>query len=149
MVRYNSGFSVNGKHTFHDWGFTLKSREIGYPDKKKNTYTVPHSNNVIDFSALYGFQTYEQREIKYVLNVADINFNDPNTVNIYEMRLTNWLMQGVGQMWLVDDVFPTFHFLAEVVNGTSFKQIGANGELTISFVAYPFKIVNEFEGNDI
>ena len=149
MVRYDSGFSFNGKHTFYDWGFTLKNREIGYPDKKKNTYTVPHSNNVIDFSALYGFQTYEQREIKYVLNVADINFNDPNTVNTYEMRLTNWLMQGVGQMWLVDDVFPTFHFLAEVVNGTSFKQIGANGELTISFVAYPFKIGNEFEGNDI
>ena len=118
----------------------LKVERLDIQIKKKNTYTVPHSNNVIDFSALYGFQTYEQREIKYVLNVADINFNDPNTVNAYEMRLTNWLMQGVGQMWLVDDVFPTFHFLAEVVNGTSFKQIGANGELTISFTAYSFKI---------
>lgn len=148
MVRHDSGFTWNGKHSYHDFGFTLKERTIGYPDKKKTTYQVPHSNYLRDFSSIYGFQTFEQREITYTINVADVHFDDLHQANIKEMLLSNWLMGISGQQRLEDDVFKGFYFMAEVEDGVDFKQIGLAGELKITFRAYPFKIDDRLEGSD-
>lgn len=149
-----TGIKFNGKHSYKDFGLTLKSREIGYPSKIKRKERVPFSNNAYDFSGIYGGQEYEERQLTYVFNVIDkrytggYKFNFSNT-QMLETELINWLMNTNKKGKLVDDTLPGYYFLAEIEGdpSSSFEFMGS--ELTIAFTAYPFKISELYEGHDI
>src|SRR5699024_153852 len=126
-------------------GILPESRNIGNPNKKKILEEVPFSNKLLDFSELYGEQTYEERPISYVLNLIG---TQPKEESAYWLQtiMTNLLMDK-SQFKLYDDIFPGYYFLAEVREGTSFTPNVYAGKLQVDFTAYPFKIKEAREGS--
>jgi len=142
-----TGFKYNGFHSFKDFGLSIEKREIGNPSKIKRLERVPFSNTNYDFSNIYGGQEFEERTLSYEVNVA---WKDKsNDFYSYETEFLNWLGSVSEKQVLVDDLVPGFYFLAEVVNQIDTDFLHYGGKSIIEFTAYPFKIGEHFEGNDI
>ena len=145
-----TGFEFNGRHSYKDLGLTIESRKIGNPSKIKRTDRVPFSNHIYDFSDIYNGQEYEERQIEYTLNLfnKDAKALDENFY-ISETAILNWLMQNNKKEVLRDDLIPGYYFMAEVVNSIDTDFLFRYGKLTVTFTAYPFKIGELLEGNDL
>ena len=104
------GIRKNNKHSFDDFGLTIKSKKIGNPKKNKIKEEVPFMNGSYDFSLLYGEQTYSERQLEYTFN---LNERNKIAMNIKKMQVLEWLNDG-GKQPLYDDTIPGFYFLAEV-----------------------------------
>lgn len=139
-----NGIKRNNKHSFNDFGLTIKSKKIGNPKKNKIKQEVPFMNGSYDFSLLYGEQTYSERQLDYTFN---LNEKNKIALNIKKIKILEWLNDG-GKQPLYDDTIPGFYFLAEV-DECVFNEDGRNAELTVTFNAYPYKIAEKNEGNDI
>ena len=135
MIKKSNGITKGGKHSYRDFGMTLKSKNIGNPKKRKIKETVPYMNGQYDFSMLHGDQTYEERSLQYVFNLIDQN---KELMNARKVAALNWLEAGCQEI-LWDDAIPGYYFLAECTD-IDFKESGRIGELTATFTAYPFKI---------
>ena len=138
------GIRKNNKHSFDDFGLTIKSKKIGNPKKNKIKEEIPFMNGSYDFSLLYGDQTYSERKLEYTFNLNEKNKIE---MNVKKIQVLEWLNDG-GKQPLYDDTIPGFYFLAEVEDD-DFSEDGKNGELTVTFNAYPYKIASRNEGNDI
>lgn len=136
------GITKGNKHSYNDFGVTIKSKKIGNPKKNKIKESVPFMHGSYDFSLLYGEQSYSERELKYVFNIISTT---KQSLNLKKIRLQNWLLEG-GQQKIYDDTIPGYYFLAECTD-TDFSENGNIGELTATFTAYPFKICEKEEGN--
>lgn len=142
-----SGFEFNGLHSYKDLNLTIEKRKIGNPSKIKRLERVPFSNQIYDFSNLYGGQEFEERVLEYDVNIA---WGDKSKDFFsYETEVINWLMAASGKVMLKDDLIPGYYFLAEVVEGSDTDFIFVGGRMSIRFNAYPFKIGELYEGNDI
>ncbi|MGL5085308.1 MAG: phage tail domain-containing protein [Clostridium sp.] len=138
------GIIKNNKHSYKDFGATIASKSISIPKKIKIKQKVPFMNGEYDFSNIYGDQAYDERLLKYTFNIIGENKID---MNIKLTQILDWLMEGSkGQLY--DDAIPGYYFIAECED-TSFDENGKIGTLTANFSAYPFKISNNMEGNDI
>ena len=140
------GIRFNGYHSYTDKGLTIAKggREIGYPSKEKKKVKPPFSNYEIDFSRLYGAETYSTRQLSYSFNLMEIS-----KVNLSYLvtDITNWIMNSNGKQPLFDDGIPGYYFLAEAESEPSFKENTSDGILTIEFVAQPFRIKTATEGS--
>ena len=143
------GITFNGKHTFNDLGLTLVSKEIGNPSKIKKIITIPYTNIEYDMSELYGSQSYENRVLKYEFNVIDRSNYQKDAMNLMKINALNDLMSLNQKGKLLDDDIPGFYFLAEIRNAPSFVEKRGHGLLTLEFTAYPFKISEKREGDDV
>lgn len=142
----NLGITFDGKHSYRDFGLKIVDRIIGNPRKIKKKERIPYSNQVYDFSGLYGGQEYEERQLTYVFNIRDyqkIGLENKKT------EIVNWIMRPFQKVKLIDDYFPGYYFMAEAENEPSFNEGRFNGQLTITFTAYPFRISELEEGHDI
>ena len=139
------GITKNNKHSYNDFGVTIKSKTIGNPSKNKVTAYVPYMNGTYDFSNLYGGVSYSERDLEYTFNIPG---KDKVRMNILKTKIIDWLFDGNEKMKIYDDSFPNYYFLAEAID-CDFKEEGRFGELKISFIAYPFMISDLKEGHDI
>lgn len=147
-------------NTFYDFRFLdkrptdidrfahVKTREISIPEKVKVSENIPFSNTVFDFSSIYGGQKYDERTVKYVINIVGIDAGDQIAVHRIKTRLINWLMGTNTKQPLYDDKYPDYYFLAEVQGNNSLEDNSYTGELTVSFTCYPFMIKIHAEGDD-
>lgn len=135
------GITKGNKHSYNDFGVTIKSKEVGSAKKKKIKETIPFMNGSYDFSLIYGNQCYEERTLKYVFNIKG---KDKIDMNIKKIKILEWLMEG-EKYPLHDDAIPGFYFLAECIDD-NFVEYGHCGELSVVFEAYPFKLKTELEG---
>ena len=140
------GITFNGKHSYNDLGLRVVDKIIGNPSKIKRKERVPFSNEIYDFSGIYGGQEYEERSLTYVFDIK--NYNKTNMA-IKKIEVLNWLMQPSEKTKLIDDYIPGYYFVAEVEEEPDFDELRFRGNLTINFTAYPFKIGELYEGNDI
>ena len=136
------GITKGYKHSYDDFGVTIKSKDIGNPTKNKIKESLPFMNGSYDFSLIYGQQSYSERELKYVFNVIGTS---KESLNFKKIKLQNWLLEG-GKQKVYDDTIPGYYFLAECIS-TDFSESNNIGELTAVFTAYPFKICDNEEGN--
>lgn len=139
------GIYLNNKHSFKDFGLTIKSKEIEIPKKNKIKETIPFMNGSYDFSNLYGGPTYSERELKYVFNLKARNKIELNSKKI---AITNWFMENSIKKTLFDDAIPGYYFLAECEDINT-NESGNYIDLSVTFMAYPFKIGDSYEGNNL
>lgn len=137
-----NGFMYKNKHSFKDFNLTIKSKNISPPKKIKIKESVPFMQGSYDFSNLYGEQTYEERQLNYVLN---LQCNSKLELNTQKIKILDWLMNSFKAV-LKDDAIPGYYFNAECED-VEFKESGSYAEITVSFIAYPFKISLYDEGN--
>lgn len=147
-MNIKSGIAFNGKHSYHDFGLTIASRDIGNPSKIKVTEKVPYSHITYDFSMIYGDQEYEERPLTYVFNLIDPSNKKENYFGLKD-AVINWLSSSSEKSVLKDDKIKGYYFLAEVENGPDANDNVSDGTLSVSFKAYPFKIAEYEEGDDI
>lgn len=138
------GITYKNKHSYKDFGLTIKSKDIIPPKKVKNKSTIPYMNGVYDFSELYGEQTYEERTLEYIFN---LNCRSKIELNSKKISILDWLLNSF-KINLNDDTIPGYFFLAECEE-VNFKEDGINAEISVTFIAYPFKISNLQDGHDI
>ena len=140
------GLIIDGVDIFERWGINVKERDIGKPNKKKDGLdSVAHSSIVYDFSELYGGDAYEERVLRYTLNI--IGSNETRTSSQFlETEFNNFIFSK-PQFRLIDEVFPGYYFLAEVREGTDFSPILSVGELSVTFHCYAFRIKESREGS--
>lgn len=139
-----NGITFNGFHSFRDKGVTLASRTIGNPSKEKKKYKPPYSNKELDFSRLYGGETFTTRILTYSFNLIE---NSKVNLNFKFTELINWLMNSNGKQPLYDDAIPGYYFLAEVEDEAAIVENASDGVLTVKFAAHSFKIKVAPEGS--
>lgn len=139
------GFIKSGKHSYNDFNLRIIEREFNPPNKVKIKETVPGMNGAYDFStiATNGEETYEERVVKYVLDLrcSKIAYGSK------KFQISNWLSTGLKDVFY-DDLIPGYHFLAECEE-LEFNENPIGAEITVQFVCYPFMISNDYEGSDI
>ena len=139
------GILINNKHSFKDFGLTIKSKNINIPQKNKIKETIPFMNGSYDFSNIYGSTTYQERELNYVFNLQAKNKIE---LNIKKISIVNWIMENSTKEPLFDDSIPGYYFLAECEDIKPTEK-GNYLELSVTFIAYPFKIGEAYEGNNL
>lgn len=143
------GIEYNGKHSYRDFGLTIAERHIGNPSKIKRKQRVPFSNVEYDLSTIYGDQEYGNRELMYKFNVINPRNQTKEYFTSLKIAVLNWLLETNALSKLYDDSIPGYYFMAEVDNGPDLEENTADGTITAIFNAYPFKISELREGNDI
>lgn len=139
------GIFKGNKHSYRDFGLTIKSKDIGIPKKNKVKETIPFMNGSFDFSNIYGGPSYEERTLDYTFNLQAKNKLELNSKKI---AIIDWLMENSTKEILFDDAIQGYYFLAECED-ISAKENGNYIEFSITFTAYPFKIRDCYEGNNL
>lgn len=147
-TKYDYGVWFNGHHSteFH---LDVLEKEIGMPDKDKNTVPIPFTNLEYDYSEFYGSQNFKQREIKVVFKIQ--NWDSESKDGLYQKWTVavNWLMKPNGLTPLIDDIMPQYQYRAEVQKAPDFNEARTKGTITVKFTAYPFRIDIMPEGHDL
>ena len=140
------GITYNNKHSFNDLGLTvLNTRVIETPSKIKITETIPFSNITYDFSNLYGSNCYTERKLEYEFLIkADNNMS----LEFKRMEIENWLLSSNTKTKLLDDNIHDYYYLAEC-ESVEFEDLNNIGKLKAIFIAYPFRISEHYEGNNL
>ena len=138
------GIVFNNKDSIKDFGLYVKTLDISPPSKKQIRVSVPFLNGSYNFSTLYGENTFEDRQLMYCFDVIG---NGSTGLNGLKINVYNWLM-GVGECELRDTSIPGYYFLAECINITEDDEDDYS-LLQVTFNAYPFKIKEDYEGDNL
>ena len=125
------------------------THEIGYPKKVKLLKDVPFSNVEYDFSTIYGEQTYNNRLVKYTINVVHKDTLENIGMHKVANDIIDWVLSSDTMQPLFDEQDPDYHFLGEVRDEPVLTDSFNFGKLAITFDCYPYRIKNLAEGNDI
>lgn len=140
------GISYEGKHSFNDLGLTvLNTRIIETPSKIKITETIPFMNGSYDFSNLYGNNCYTERKLEYEFLVKA---DSRQKLEYLRMYIDNWLLGTNKKTVLMDDNLKGYYYLAEC-ESVDYEDLVKNGKIKAIFTAYPFKIRDCYEGNNL
>ncbi len=143
------GITFNGKHTWRDFGLRVTDKSLGFPAKDKVLVTLPYSNHIVDLSNLYGQQIFGSRTLKWTFLVINQSSWPKEILYNRWTQLVNFLEQATTRVPLFDDIMPDYYYLAEVVTAPTWDEYRVYGKFTIEFAAYPFRIHDTLEGNDI
>ena len=138
------GIVKGGKHSYDDFGLTVRDATTETKKKNKTLVKIPFMNGSYDFSSLYGGQTYEEETRTYEFNLIA---KDKYDLEIQKIRISDWLLDG-EQAEIYDDLLVGYHRLAECVD-LSFEENHNYAKVIANFRTYPFKIRNEYEGDDV
>ena len=143
-----AGITLNNLHSYKDFGLILTDRYITTPSKIKVKKSVPFLNGYYDFSNINGSECYNERTLKYTFLLKC------NSIMEFEYKYINilkWIVHG-NKKTLRDDFIKGYYFLAECEGDVDDKRFDPNkkhGFITITFTAYPFKIGESYEGNNL
>lgn len=121
-------------------------RKMGNPSKRKQSVPVAFSNDVHDFSGVYGGPVYTERPISYTFEILGA---DRTKLSVLEAKVLKWLMSPNQKTILIDDFVEGYYFEAEVEVQPDLDRLWRYGQLRVDFTAYPFKKSVLPEGHDI
>lgn len=145
---YDYGIRYNGHHS-SEFGLDVIDKQISFPGKNKVLISIPHSNNVFDFSQVYGTQNYSERTFTVTFNVINRSLWTKDSMYIQWTKVLDWLMKPSKKMPLYDDIMKEYYYLGEVQVKPDMDELKYRGKLTVVFQCYPFRIYELQEGNDI
>lgn len=142
-----NGITFNSKHSYNDFNLILNSRTISTPTKKKIKVDIPGMNSVYDFStvASKGELIFNQRAIECVFTLLA---NSKRELHAKLSRVAEWL-QDAPQGQLVFDDISYFYFMAEVEGNIEFEESNNIAEITVIFIAEPFKTSFDYVGSTL
>lgn len=136
---FTEGFTIDGKHSFADYGLNVKQRQLTFPTKKSIRKTVPFMSGYYDFTRINGNDTWGERLLSYTF---DIIGDTPEEVEAECTRILNWL-GNVHDKDIYEDCIPNYHWHGSFESANPAEsEDGEQVELTVTFVLHPFKIAN-------
>ena len=132
-----NGITFNNKHSFNDFQLIFNSKKISTPSKKKIKESVPGMNSVYDFSTVAsgGEIIYDQREIECNFTLLA---NSKNELHIEMSKTAEWL-QDAPQSQLIFDDISDYYFMAELEDEIEINEEQNIAEISVTFVAEPFR----------
>lgn len=136
-MEYTEGITINGLHSFRDYGLHISARKIDLPPKNSIRKTVPFMNGFYDFTNLNGGASWGERIISYTFDIAGF------TVEEMDRKRTEIVNAycNLHNVDIYDDTIPDYHFHGSY-ESSSQNEDGEKSELTIEFVCQPFMIEN-------
>jgi len=136
----SEGIRINNLHSYGNFGLSLKSRNIGLPEKKSIRQTVPFMNGFYDFSALNGAAAWGERTIEYTFDVIN---ESPVELDFFVSYVLDWL-GTVQDADIYDDTTYGYHWHGSYSTASvTWDDSGLMAEINVSFVVHPFKIAND------
>lgn len=132
------GITINGKHSYTDYGLYLADRNITLPERQPVRVTIPYMSGYYDFSALYGGPYYGSRTLTYTF---DLLADTPETVEALVNTLVSWAMTA-QESKIYDDYDPGYYFVgsydsAKFTPDSDLPEYG--GTLELTFTAQPYR----------
>ena len=128
-------------------GFTVAAVSVSDPVPNLITETIPYMNGSYDFTNIYGVTTYQDRTITIrVINENRVLF-DRATLNEKYSLLYNTLFP-LPQSQLRIDTWKGY-WIGRCTNMSSSNAWEILGYIDIEFTVYPFRFMEEYEGNDL
>ena len=129
------GISVEGYHSYEDYGWKLSSREDKPPELRRTVVTVPYSNGSLDYTGVYGEAFYDEREITYTFARE---FDDVDDMNEGVRAFCEWLA-GIVNADIHDDMFDEFHYHGSCTKvDPDHVKSGVLAHVKATFELYPF-----------
>jgi len=141
------GITFNSKHSYADFNLILNSKKIGTPSKKKISIPMLFMNGTYDFSTLgsNGEITYNQRAIEVKFTLISIS---KAKLHAELTKVVKWL-QDIPQNELIFDDIKDYYFSAEVEDSLEINEKNNIAEITVKFIADPFKIGVDYAANTL
>ena len=139
------GIRFNNLHSYDDLELLVLDKKITTPTKTKIKENIPFMNGTYDFSNLYGGNCFSERTLEFTFK---LKHNNRIGLEFIRTKIENWLMGTNTQVKLIEDDLPGYYYLAECV-ATDFEDFIRFGKLKATFTAYPFKIGESYEGNNL
>ena len=136
-MSYKDGITINGKHSFDDFGLCIAERNIGIPVKKVIKKTIPYMNGAYDFTMLNGVPAYEERQITYGFDIIGVTVEE---MEAEKASVLAWLYLA-QEVDIFDDAYPDTHFHGSC-NDIDWDEDDSQGHLTVTFNVYPFRLAN-------
>lgn len=143
FARISEGFTRDEVHT-KEYNMWLVERSAPTPSEKRIIEDVPFMQGEYDFSMILGGRVYENRQLTYVFEMLERNYQSRKSI---QTSLENWLMRS-GHEPLYDDHAKDYYYIAKCESVEIADSYGGL-TITVTFDAYPFKIGEYLEGNDI
>ena len=139
--------TFNHKKSFDDYSLHLIDVDIGYPEKKEISVTVPYMNGNYDFSSVYGEDTYSNRQVKVKFALKSPYNKTRTLLNIQYDKVVDWLFSSGISDLKIDYV--EYSFSAKVKAISSKTKFLNTESIEVTFECYPFRKPELFEGDDI
>lgn len=136
-MEYAEGITINGMHTFIDYGLTISSRKIDLPAKTSIRKKIPFMNGFYDFSKIGGGICWGERQIQYTFDIVGETVQE---MDDKRTAVVNWLC-NLHDVDIYDDTIPDYHFHGSY-DTNSQTEDAEKSELTVTFICYPFMIEN-------
>ena len=133
----SDGITINGKHSFRDFGLYISSRDISPPTKKSVRQSVPFMSGFYDFSALPGFTSWESRQLTYTFDISEWDISE---MDEKRSAVLGWLA-SVQNTDIYDDSISGYHINGSY-DGVQSVEDWAAAELTVTFVCQPLFVAN-------
>ena len=138
--------TYNNKNSYNDFGLKrFNSKEHKAPVKNKIYESIPFMNGSYDFSNIYGSPSYSDRELNYSFL---IEIENEEVMNYKKIAIENWLLGTNSKSILIDEDLKGYYYMAECID-VNFDNYYSFGLIDITFTAYPFKIGEAYEGNNL
>ena len=138
--------TYNNKNSYNDFGLKrFNSKEHKAPVKNKIYESIPFMNGSYDFSNIYGSPSYSDRELNYSFL---IEIENEEVMNYKKIAIENWLLGTNSKSILIDEDLKGYYYMAECTD-VNFDNYYSFGLIDITFTAYPFKIGEAYEGNNL
>ena len=138
--------TYNNKNSYNDFGLKrFNSKEHKAPVKNKIYESIPFMNGSYDFSNIYGSPSYSDRELNYSFL---IEIENEEVMNYKKIAIENWLLGTNSKSILIDEDLKGYYYMAECTE-VNFDNYYNFGLIDVTFNAYPFKIGESYEGNNL
>lgn len=139
-------FEYDNKKSLDDFGFIITNINIGIPTPNLILESVPFMQGVYDFSAAGGETKYNTRNISITMQKAEYESRTSN-LNYEYLKVVNWLCNIQTMQELKLDYVQGI-FKARVESITEFSVFNDTTEITINFIAQPFRSWDYYEGHN-
>ena len=142
-----NGVTFVGKHSYNDFQLIMTAKRIGTPSKKKIKVDVPGMNSVYDFSTIAsnGELIYNQRAVEVDFTLFA---NSKRELHSALSKVDEWLQDTVQGPLIFDDI-SYYYFLAEVEDSLKISEEHNTADITVKFIAEPFKTGINLVGNTL
>lgn len=140
-MNVKNGISINGVHSYNDYGLLLADRDITLPERQTNFVTIPYMNGYYDMSAIAGTY-YGSRTLTYTF---DILADDETSTEEFVNKIYDWA-KGAIESKIYDDADPDYYFVGSFTGATYSPDSDlpeCGGQIELTFTAQPYRYNRE------
>lgn len=134
---YREGITINGKHSYNDFGLSIVESTIGLPKRNSIRKTVPFMNGYYDYTSMSGKITYTERPLDYTFGLLADSVQE---LEALKNAVVAWL-EETDQSDIYDDADPGYYYVGTLDGAPDWTAENEfYGELSVKFVCQPYRI---------